>query len=109
MDNTLYALQVGDEVVVTTYYSEYVEKVERLTNNYVIVRNAKYRKSDGFLAGGDSWSTTHIRMATPADIEQIKNKQLHNRLVRAVNEISFQSLTNNQLQSILQIAKQSDG
>lgn len=106
MGKTLYDLQVGDEVIVATHCSEYIVKVQRLTNNYVVAENSRYRKSDGLLAGSDKLYQKYIYAATPEDIARIHEKHLHNRLARTVSDIPFQSLTNGQLQSILDIARQ---
>lgn len=106
MSKTLYELQAGDEVLVANNYSEAVMKVERVTNNYVVIRHSKYRKSDGRLVGDHKWTCEHIRIATPEDIQRIREKHWYNRLVKLVSAIPFQSLTNDQLQSILSIAKQ---
>ncbi len=106
MSKTLYDLKVGDNVVITNLYSETIEKVERLTKHYIVVRNLKYRKTDGRLSGGGRWYCESIRIATPDDIEQIRRKQLHNRLVMEIDNTPLQTLTNDQLQSILDIIKQ---
>lgn len=106
MIKTLYDLQVGDEVLVVNNYSEAVIKVERVTNNYVVIGRSKYRKSDGCLVGGDIWTNEHIYIATPDDVKRIREKNWHNRLVKLVSNIPFQSLTNEQLTSILNIAQQ---
>lgn len=105
MSKTLYDLQVGDEVILVQHYFEMVVKVERLTNNYVVIGRSKYRKSDGNRIGCDRWTYEYIRIATPDDIKQIREKHCHNRLVKLVSNIPFQSLTNDQLQSILNIVK----
>lgn len=106
MSKTLYDLQAGDEVLVVTCYSEAVVKVERTTKNYIVIGRSKYRKSDGILVGSDIWRREYIRISTPDDIQRIKEKHWHGRLVKLVSNIPFQSLTNDQLQSILNIVKQ---
>ena len=106
MNKTLYDLQAGDEVLVVNNYSEAVTKVGRVTNNYVVIGRSKYRKSDGCLAGGDIWTNEHIYVATPDDVKRIREKHWHHRLVKMVSNIPFQSLTNEQLQSILNIVRQ---
>lgn len=106
MNKTLYDLQAGDEVLVVNNYSEAVTKVERVTNNYVVIGRSKYRKSDGCLVGGDKWTNEHIYVATPDDVKRIREKYWHNGLVKMVSNIPFQSLTNEQLQSILNIVRQ---
>lgn len=106
MNKTLYDLQAGNEVLVVNNYSEAVVKVERTTNNYIVIGHSKYRKSNGRLVGDNVWRQEYIRIATPDDVQRIRKKHQHDRLVKLVSNIPFQSLTNDQLQSILNITKQ---
>lgn len=108
MSKTLYDLQVGDEIIITNYYGESLVKVERLTNNYIVVGRSKYRKSDGVLAGAGWWGKETIRVATKDDAERIKAKQIHDKLAKKVSNIPFNYLSTAQLQAILNIAKQTD-
>ena len=108
MSKTLYDIQVGDEVIVTTCFSEVIEKVTRLTDKYVVVGRTKYRKSDGGISGDDSWASGFLAVATPEAIERIKTQNIHSKLVLEVSKIPFQSLSNEQLQSIIYIAKQNE-
>lgn len=101
---TLYDIQEGDEVLLVSMYWERVVTVSRLTKCYIIIGNEKYRKDGGFKVTADRWSTEHIRIVSPKDIERIKNRQKHERLVLEAKAISFQSLTSEQLQSIIDIA-----
>lgn len=101
---TLSELQEGDEILIQNRYHEQVSKVSRVTKCYIIVGNTKYRKKDGFIVSRDLWDSSHISIVTPEDIERIKNNQKHARLVLEAKAISFQSLTSEQLQSIIDIA-----
>lgn len=101
---TLFDLQEGDEVLIKNHRHEMMCKVSRVTKCYIIVGNTKYRKKDGFVVSHDIWDNDHISIVTPKDIERIKNRQKHERLVLEAKAISFQSLTSEQLQSIIDIA-----
>lgn len=101
---TLYDLQEGDEVLLTSMYWERIVTVSRLTKHYIIIGNTKFRKDGGFKVTTDRWDQEHISIIVPEDIERIKNRQKHERLVLEAKAISFQSLTSEQLQSIIGIA-----
>lgn len=102
--NGLYNLKEGDKVIVKCMGMEWLETVGRTTNNYIIVGNNKYRKDTGYIAG-DKWSLQHIAVATPEIIERIRYDQLHKKLVKSARDIRFDLLSNEQLKSILNIAK----
>lgn len=106
MSKTLYDLQVGDYVVVRGNYFEAIKSVIRVTNNYVIVDGIKYRKSDGLSVNSNQWTQKGIRIATQNDVDNIKKRQLHSQLAKVVSSVSFNSLSIEQLQSILLIINQ---
>lgn len=71
-------LVVGDEVVAYDKYDRRrIAIVERITKNFVVVNNIKYRKSDGFASG--EYYIFSRRIEIPKDKEQIKSIKLEYR------------------------------
>lgn len=101
---TLYDLREGDAVLIQSQYYEQIATVIRLTKQYIIVGNTKYRKKDGCKVAQDRWEYERLSVISPEDLERIKKRKKHERLVLEVRAISFQSLSNEQLQSIIDIA-----
>lgn len=101
---TLYDLREGDAVLIQSQYYEKIATVTRLTKQYIIVGNTRYRKKDGCKVGQDCWESVCLSIVSPEDLERIKNRKKHERLVLEAKAISFQSLSNEQLQSIIDIA-----
>lgn len=94
-------LKVGDEVYVQ-YFSTYKSsKVKRLTNTLVILEDdRRFRKSDGFALGNNSWSTLSIVEPT----ESLKDKLKKENLIRYIQSLkSFDDLSTNDLQKIYDI------
>lgn len=104
-DKTLDNLQVGDDVIVSNYHSKFVKKVTRLTNNFIVVGDVKYRKSDGCRAGDRRSFCSHIIVGDRDSIEHVKNESLRTKLIMTINNIPLQHLSNDQLQAIIDIAK----
>ena len=106
MNKTLYDLQVGDEVIVIGRNSKTIQKVTRLSANFVTIGRNKYRKIDGYIIGVDRWIRNYITVATPEDVERIKQQDRLDKLVKEVSSISFGSLSIEQLEAIIHIARQ---
>lgn len=101
---TLYDLREGDSVLIQSQYYEQIATVTRLTKQYIIVGNTKYRKKDGIQVTRNRWEYVRLSIISPEDLERIKKRKKHERLVLEAKAISFQSLSNEQLQSIIDIA-----
>jgi hypothetical protein len=75
------ALKAGDRVIVASgYYGESLATVDRVTATQVVVGNSKYRKCNGYLVGGDSWSRHRIDEATPERVAKIRRATLAAKL-----------------------------
>lgn len=79
-------LQVGDKVIVYEKYGDRkIATVERITKTLVVVKNIKYRKSDGFESGNNGLFTRSIDI--PKDEEQIKQIELEVRKKLIIHRI----------------------
>lgn len=101
---TLYDLREGDEVLIQSRYCEQIATVTRLTKLYIFVGNTKYRKENGRKSPYDPWETEFLSIVKPEDLERVKNRKKHEQLVRKAKATPFQSLSNEQLQTIIDIA-----
>lgn len=105
MSKTLYDIQPGDQVLWENLYHKEICTVERVTKNYIIIRNQKYQRVSGRLVNTDRWNTTYIRPLSQELKEQIQREILHRQLCSQVKHIKIESLTIEQLQAILGIAQ----
>lgn len=104
-EKTLYDLKVGDWVVIRFSDIQQLRQVTRTTDTFIIIDSLKFRKKDGFQAGQNSkWIAPYIVIASDEMVKDFHDLKIHTKLVQTVMEIPFQSLTNNQLRSILNIA-----
>ena len=100
-NNWLQELKEGDRVYFGNEYLE-VGTVERITQTLIVVNGKKFRKSDGSLQGKWYYSRPWLREATP---ERDAKYQKH-CLLQDLEQIKFSSLSINQLERILAIAKE---
>ena len=97
----LEGVRVGDKLFVTSRNSDGVVTVERITATLVITKLYRFNKKTGKAQGSDCWSSTWARPATDDDIKQAYRK----RLIRKCEDLTFELLTVEQMENILEIAK----
>ena len=104
--NSLENAKVGDLLIVTHRWNRQLLTVEKVHKNFVIAGSYKFRKSDGSLVASDSWSTSTAKLATQEDIDAFRKEVKRHKMVSQCRDIDFTSLTNSQLEQILEIANQ---
>jgi len=104
-------LKVGDKVIWSNRYHQYVKLVDRITKTQIIIAGnvgGRFRKSDGDLIGDTSiWSSTHIEEATPGRIEAILNEERRERYLSIINNCDFELKTDSELSAISDLCKES--
>lgn len=102
-------VKVGDKLYVSMPYNAYsIEIVERVTNTLVITKQHRFIKKSGRAQGCDKWTSTVARPATSEQVLQVAIVQKHSKLVSQCQYIEFDELCNEQLEKILEIAKQTN-
>lgn len=72
---TLNDVQAGDLLILIRRMERQVVEVERTTQTQIIIKGAKYRKSDGFFIGGNSFTYSFITIPQDGEIEEVKRIQ----------------------------------
>lgn len=98
--NSLENAKVGDKLFVSNGMVEYLETVERLTQTLVVTKHHRFAKNSGKLHGSASWNAFYARLATDEDVAMVRRK----RMIRKCRDTDFASLTDSQLEKILEIA-----
>lgn len=101
MSGVLDNVKVGDRLFVTGRWNKSIETVEKVTKLHVITRNGKYRKSG--CSVGDGWTHSYARLATAEDIENVRKEIARSKMLAKCRDINFGSLTDSQLEQILEI------
>lgn len=68
-------VQAGDLLILNRRIGREVVEVERTTQTQIIIKGAKYRKSNGFFIGGDSYICTYVSIPKDGEIEEVKRIQ----------------------------------
>lgn len=105
--NSLENVKVGDKLLVFYPHDvKGIETVERITATLVITKHHRFVKKSGKAQGSDSWSYTYAKLATSEDAEKIGRDVMRRNLIRKCENINFNTLTDSQLEQILEIANQ---
>jgi len=108
MDNEwLQNLKVGDAVIIKPVFGDSViGLVSRLTKTQIAVGRDKYRKTNGFLVGGDAYYRHHIKEATKERLDAIAYESEYCRLRDELKALAkWRCFTNDQLGEILELVK----
>lgn len=103
--NDLHNVKVGDKLLVRYQSGERIEVVTRTTKTQICTEQHKYSKSNGNQFGQYLWFRPYAKIATDEDIARIEAKQKRDMLLNKFSGISPAALTNEQLESIIEIAK----
>jgi predicted phosphohydrolase len=60
-------LVAGDKVIVESgfgYKSQEITTVDRITKTQIIIGNSKYRRNNGYIVGGTTWSRRYLTRYT---------------------------------------------
>lgn len=103
--NSLDNAKAGDKLLVCfNNGAKGIATVERATQLYVITKTHRFVKRKGEVSGCDPWTCTYAQIATPEDIERINREVKRKKLVRKCQDINFNTLSDTQLEQILEIA-----
>jgi hypothetical protein len=103
--NSLDNVKVGDKLLVLFPHDvKGIETVDRITTTLVITKHHRFIKKSGKAQGSDSWSYTYAKLATPEDAEKISREVKRKNLIRKCENINFNTLSDFQLEKILEIA-----
>lgn len=106
--NSLENAKVGDKLIMTSRWNQSVLTIEKVQKNLVIANGYKFRKSDGSLVSSDRWSLTTAKIATERDLEASRKAVLRNKMIVQCHDIIFESLSDSQLEKILEIANKKE-
>lgn len=105
--NSLESAKVGDKLLVQYPHDvKGIETVEHITATLVITKHHRFIKKSGKAQGSDSWSYTYAMIATPEDAEKITREVKRRNFIRKCENIKFNTLSDSQLEQILEIANQ---
>ncbi len=81
-------LKVGDKVLVTARYSQFIEKVAKITPaGNIRLTNGSLYMPDGRQRGGDIWSTSCIQPLTPELEESLRRTTFIKKTLYVMHEI----------------------
>lgn len=99
----LQALKVGDEVAVCeggVYSGVSISKVTAASAQYIKIDNTRYRRSDGYQPGSG-----YMRRCLRYPSDEYRARAKRQRLVNYFRSIKTESLTTDQLEQIINIAR----
>ena len=103
--------QVGQKVYWNEQYSKNVKiaEIERLTKTRIILKNnhTKFRISDGFMIGSNSWHNPFLRLLTPEVEQEQKERDERTKYLSLLNGYSFGKIQDiTKLKTIYEILKE---
>ena len=96
-------VEVGDILLIFSWYRSYLSKVTRVTKAYVYCGGIRYNKSTGYCIGNNYFSAC---VATEKEIEDAKAKKKHNRLLASVQKIDYTKVPDECLEKVLAIVEE---
>lgn len=74
-------LSVGDSVVIYNgWYGASIKAVSKVTATQIVVGNTRYRRKDGYVVGGGTWSRHSLREATPERVAAVRRRVIAENL-----------------------------
>lgn len=104
--NSLENAKVGDLLIVTHRWNKQLLTVEKVQKNFVIAGGYKFRKATGSLVTSDSWNTSTAKLDNQEDIDAFRKEVKRHKIISQCRDILFESLSDSQLEQILEIANQ---
>ena len=97
----LASVKVGDKVLYSGGFSceQHIETVSRVTATQIICGNMRFRKSDGFAVGSDSYSRSMIRLGTAEKFAEVRHRNAADRISQT-DRAAWRKLTLEQLTTI---------
>lgn len=102
MNKSLEHIKVGDPVVISSMYRNYMATVTKVTKMFVIANHTKFRK-DGTMVNGDRYNITTARPATDEDYDAIKQQAEKTHIINALRQMDLYSLSYSKLKRIYNI------
>lgn len=106
--NSLENVKVGDLLIVTHRWNKQLLAVEKVHKNFVIAGGYKFRKATGSQVSSDSWDVSTAKLATQEDIDAFRREVKRHKMVSQCRDILFESLSDTQLEQILEIANKKE-
>lgn len=103
---TLYDIQPGDQVLVSSRYIQKICKVERVTLTQIICNNQKYRKSDGRLISKNPWHSEGIQILTPELKIEFYKKVALSKNIQLIKTTDWECMSEEVINQIADIIKQ---
>ena len=99
---------LGKEVIVRESHGQfYLSTIVRLTKTQAISENGgRYRRSDGYVVGGDRWVNDRIEIITPTIQAEIDRKNVENRVYYYGRNKGWHTLSYDQLTRIGEIIEE---
>jgi hypothetical protein len=81
-------VQSGDTLICHSNYgrSRRIVTVERTTKTQIVSGGGKFRKSNGGYVGADRWAACNVTVPKPNELEEVRDLQLHTKLVNQIND-----------------------
>lgn len=99
---------LGKKAIVREKYGGfYLSTIARLTKTQAISENGtRYRRSDGYIVGGDRWANDNIEVMTPTIQAEIDKKDIEKKVCDYIRNNDCRSLTIGQLTRIWTIIEE---
>lgn len=98
-------LVVGDDVLVTSMCHRRIAKIDKVTKTQIVVDNVRFRRDSGWQCGSDSWDRKRISIPTEKEISDVKEENLHKKLIYAISSFDFKRLSTDELKQLYNILK----
>lgn len=102
--NGLENAKVGDKLIVSSRWDQFVLTVEKVQKNFVIAQGCKFRKSNGSRVTSDHWDGSSAKIATEEDLMAFNRVVKRQKMICQCSDIKFEKLSDSQLKQILEIA-----
>lgn len=102
---TLYDLQPGDEVLLTSRHNAYIVIVEKVTPTIVVCNGAKFRKASGLVMPYTPWNNSYIQVLTPELRQAYLYNQQKKEYIQSIRQANLDELPMNIITQIHQLIK----
>nr|DAQ74120.1 MAG TPA: hypothetical protein [Caudoviricetes sp.] len=105
--NSLKNVKVGDKLLVRSLWNTSIETVIKVTKLHVLTDHNKFRKS-GYAVTSNRCDITSAQPATEDDIMELKRIAKRRKMLNKCHDITFNLLSDTQLEQILEIANKKE-
>lgn len=92
MNNTEREIKIGDWILFTNRYNEWLEKVIKITPTLIKCQKTTIDRKHLRVTGGDRWDITTARLCEESEVKVLRYKWYVKRLAFELNEFDFRDL-----------------